>query len=84
MTDALFADEMVVLLAVKLVQPGQLKDVTEGVLRLVPSLGNQLRMKDNVSRLINDLRERDLICLYAGSRYLLTEKGQSSIESTGI
>ena len=84
MADTLFADEMVVLLAVKLVQPGQLRDVTEGVIRLIPDLEPQPSLKQGVSRIIGDLREQDLICLYAGSRYMLTGKGQSYVEASGI
>lgn len=73
-----------VLLAIRLVQPGRLADILEGISRLseIDVTGPETRKL--VSRRLEALREGDFICLYTGQRYMLLPKGSEVVETTGI
>lgn len=77
-------DLMMVLMAIRLVQPGRLADIVEGVSRLTPMDTIYAELKKTVSERINTLRDEGYICLYRGQRYLLTAKGRNVLEDTGI
>lgn len=73
-----------VLLAVRLVQPGRLADVVEGIARLTGDVLDERRAKPTVSARLASLREADFVCLYRGQRYMLRPKGREVVEVTGI
>ncbi len=75
---------MLLLFAVRLVQPGRLGDIAEGMQRLSPTDENFLLQKERISELLQSLRDAKLICMYKGQRYLLTDSGRSAVESSGI
>jgi len=73
-----------VLLAVRLVQPGRLADIVEGLARLVGEQFDYVKAKKVVAARLDALREGDFICLYSGQRYMLRPKGREVVEVTGI
>ena len=74
---------ILVLMSVRLVQPGRLGDVLEGVNILLPEGASTIK-KDDVATIIGKLRDANLICLYAGQRYELTSKGNQALEDANI
>jgi hypothetical protein len=74
----------VVLMAIRLVQPGRLGDVVEGIQRLLPYEVDADHLKKTLSSRLQQFREDELICLYAGQRYMLMAKGQEIVDSAGI
>lgn len=74
----------ITILAIKLVQPGRLADITEGVRRILPETPDYTILKQGVHAEIEVLRENGLVCLYEGQRYMLTEKGEQFSNQTGI
>lgn len=77
-------DVTTVLLSLKLIQPGMLGDVVEGMLRLLPEQFHTLVRKEDVRRQLDILRERKLVCLYAGRRYMLTQPGADYVSAVEI
>lgn len=77
-------DEALILFAVKLVQPGMLRDVTEGLQRLAPASVSLTKLKENVKERLEAFREQGFVCLYAGRRYMLTSRGEAAVEESGI
>lgn len=73
-----------VLMAIKLVQPGRLADIADGVQRLLPYEVEVSALKKALARQLPDFRAAGLICLYQGQRYMLTPAGESFMEDTGI
>lgn len=73
-----------VLLALRLVQPGKLSDVVDGVARLLGSEPTGNDFKKVVSHRLEALRESDFVCLYGKQRYMLTNAGKEVVEVTGI
>lgn len=73
-----------VVMAIRLVQPGRLSDVLEGIGLIIPDAGNNPISKDEVSKMLGTLREQDLVCLYGGQRYELTSKGNVFLEGAEI
>lgn len=71
-------------MAVKLVQPGRLADVTEGVQRLIKNPPSYPNLKEGVRKELDSLRSSGLVCLYHGQRYVLTSKGEGHINESGI
>jgi hypothetical protein len=71
-------------MAIRLVQPGRISDIIEGIQRLLPYEVNEDRAKRNISQRLQTFRQADLICLYAGQRYLLRPKGQQIIDAAGL
>lgn len=76
-------DQVVVLMAVKLVQPGRLGDVVEGLIRLVEKAKFSQALKAQVRTTLSELRDSGYIDVYPVGRYLLTERGQSAIAASG-
>lgn len=76
-------DQVLILMAVKLVQPGRLGDVTEGVLRLVSKMSFSQPLKALVREVLTDLKSSGYVEVYPVGRYILTEKGQSAIAASG-
>lgn len=74
----------IVLLGVKLVQPGKLADVVEGVRRLLPETPEYDQLKTDVRKELETLAVAGLVKLYAGQRYVLTEKGVFQTNDSGI
>lgn len=74
----------VLLMAVRLVQPGRVSDIIEGVQRILPYETDAESIKRSIGHRLQQFRETDLICLYAGQRYMLRPKGQEIVESAGI
>ena len=76
--------DILVLLAVKLGEPGLLSDIEEAYRRLDPnpSLGTDIKplIKD---QLVNLERSR-MIHLYSGRRYMLTDKGVDRLAMSGL
>jgi hypothetical protein len=72
------------MIAVKLVQPGLLQDVTEGVQRVAPENLRASVKSDAVRDQLERLRNIGFIELYAGRRYTLTERGNVYITTSGI
>lgn len=77
-------DITMVLLSLKLIQPGMLGDVVEGLQRLLPESMHPLIRKEDVRRQLEILRDRELVCLYAGRRYMLTEPGTDYVSVVEI
>jgi hypothetical protein len=76
--------QFLVILSVKLVQPGLLGDIAEGVGRIsTPSQERDLA-KAEVAWYLQRLRELDFVRLYAGRRYMLTDAGEAYVAHTGI
>lgn len=75
-------DRVVVAMAIKLVQPGQLKDVLEGLIRLTPSTIHDQVSRAKVSDIIGRLREKGLVRIYHGQRYILTSFGEQLVMAT--
>ena len=84
MTDAILFDSIVTLFAVKLVQPGRKGDIVDGVRRLIKLDVENKKISSTIDQHISDLREGGMVFLYAGTRYMLTARGQSYIEASGI
>lgn len=74
----------VVALAVKLVSPGRLADVTDGVTRLLPATSNQIDLKTSIKAELMSLIQSGIVAEYTGQRYELTEFGQSFVADSGI
>jgi hypothetical protein len=72
------------LMALKLVEPGQLRDIAAGLQRLFRSVQSYERAKLIVEDQVPWLRETGLVCLYHGSRYLLTDEGKAFVARTGL
>ena len=71
-------------MAIRLIQPGRLSDVLEG-LRLTVENASALNVtKDDLSRTLGELRSGGLVCLYAEQRYELTDKGNAALERAKI
>jgi len=77
-------DEVLVLFAVKLVQPGMLRDVSEGLERLAPTGLSLFDLKKQVRQRLEEFKEQGVVCLYAGRRYMLTGHGERAVEEAGI
>ena len=75
---------IMVLLAIRLVQPGRLGDIAEGVHRLLPYEVDVARLKKALKSRLDEFRDNELICLYAGQRYMLLPKGREIVEEAGI
>lgn len=73
-----------VLLAIKLIQPGLLSDVLEGMFRLLPDDFHSSIKKDDLRRQLEILRARKLVCLYEGRRYMLTTPGNDYVSAVEI
>lgn len=76
-------DQVVVLMAVKLVQPGRLGDVVEGLIRLVANAKFSQALKARVRTILTELKDGGYVDVYPVGRYVLTEKGQSAIAASG-
>lgn len=74
----------IIVLAIKLVQPGRLADIVEGVTRLLPNAPDYAALKSGVRKEIQILREAELVQLYEGQRYILTRRGEQLATETGI
>lgn len=74
----------IVILSIKLVQPGRLSDIVEGVKRILTDLPDYVALKRSINTELHTLRDNDFICLYEGQRYMLTEKGEHFFQQTGI
>jgi hypothetical protein len=77
-------DQVVVLMSLKVVQPALLSDVYEGVQRLIPPSVAAAIKKEDIRQQLVRLHELDLVCLYAGRRYMLTDAGRDYVAITGI
>ena len=77
-------DEVLVLLALKLVQPGMLRDVADGLERLAPIDMPIAKLKRQVKEQLEEFREQNVVCLYSGRRYMLTARGEEAVAETGI
>jgi hypothetical protein len=77
-------EQIVVLMAVRLVQPGMLGDVLEGVQRLLPPSMSDGIDKDEIKAHLERLRELGLVSLYADRRYMLSTTGREYVAETGI
>lgn len=78
-------NQTITTMAVKLVQPGKISDVTEGVLRLLSQdVGDREKIKSGVQKQLVHLIEAGLVEKYTGGRYVLSANGEAFIESTGI
>jgi hypothetical protein len=73
-----------VLMAIRLVQPGRLADVLEGIQLVIPGAEGDPPNKTKLAQMLGELREQGLVCLYAGQRYELTDRGNSYLESAQI
>lgn len=78
------SDPSVVLMAVRLIQPGLLGDVYEGVLRLVPTEDSGNISKEDVKAQLLRLKQTGLVMAYEGRRYMLTESGRAFIAELGL
>jgi hypothetical protein len=74
----------ITVMAVKLVQPGRLADITEGVRRLLSSTPDYATLKEGVREELESLRSAGLVCLYHGQRYVLTKRGEVFSNQSGI
>lgn len=74
----------IIVMAVKLVQPGRLSDVVEGVKRILPDVPEYNKLKSGVQSELATLRDSKLVCLYEGQRYMLTDRGEHFFHQTGI
>lgn len=77
-------DEALVLFAVKLVQPGMLRDIVEGLERLAPSALPVSQLKISIRAHLEEFRSQGVVTLYSGQRYMLTARGEAAIEESGI
>jgi hypothetical protein len=73
-----------VVMAVKLVQPGKLSDVVEGLQRIVASTPEYKSLKEGVRSELEQLVISGLVEIYAGQRYMLTSRGEAFSGQTGI
>jgi hypothetical protein len=73
-----------VLLSVKLVQPGMLGDVVEGIHRLLPTDVHEKIKKEDIKTHLERLKALDLVFLYEGRRYMLTDNGRDVLFASGI
>jgi hypothetical protein len=73
-----------ILLAIRLVQPGRLQDVAEGLRRLLPYEIDIFQIKPQLASRLQSFREAEFVCLYQGQRYMLTQLGRDYISDTGI
>lgn len=73
-----------VLMAIRLVQPGRLSDVLEGIKILTPHEKIGEPSKSELSDMLGGLRDKELVCLYAGQRYELTKLGNALLEEAEI
>ena len=76
-------DAPIVAMAIKLVQPCLLGDVLEGVKRLLP-VDIQFDDRDIVSSFIKRLISENIVQVYTGRRYILTEIGEDLVQATGV
>jgi len=74
----------IVALAVKLVQPGKLADIVEGVRRILPDNPAYDQLKEDVRKELNTLMMAGLVEQYEGQRYMLTSNGVTQTNSSGI
>lgn len=74
----------IVILALKLVQPARLADVTEGVKRLLPETPDYAKLKEGVKDEIDALIQARLIKSYHGQRYVLSPRGETYFSASGI
>lgn len=74
----------IVLLAVKLVQPGKLADIVEGVHRILPSHPEYDKLKKDVRKELETLITARLVQPYEGQRYMLTSTGELQANTSGI
>lgn len=75
---------IIVLMAIRLVQPGRLSDVLEGMELIAPDVVGENLDKGSLSEMLSELREEDFVCLYSGQRYELTGKGNTALEAADI
>ena len=72
------------LLAVRLVQPGMLGDIHQGVGRLNPNESSLPITKEQVHNDLENLIAWGLVARYAGRRYELTSEGTEFVKGSGI
>lgn len=72
------------LLSVRLVQPGMLGDVHQGVSRLNPDQLSPAISKEQVHAELEQLIELGLVARYAVRRYELTAEGTNYVNGSGI
>lgn len=80
-------DDILLLLAVQLAQPGLLGDVSQAYERLAPPEAFTAHVeweKADIRARLADLIESRLVWLYVGRRYMLTRNGERYIGSSGL
>jgi hypothetical protein len=71
-------------MAIRFVQPGRISDVVEGVQRLLPYQIDENRLKKTIAHRLLQFRQDELVCLYAGQRYMLLPGGEAIVEAAGL
>ena len=77
-------DDILLMGAIKIAQPGILSDIVEAYSRLEPEGLENLPSKFDVRGHLNRLIAAKLVWLYAGRRYMLTKTGERYISTSGL
>lgn len=77
-------DNVLILLAVRLVQPGMLSDIFSGAVRLSPPDMLINFDKEGVKTALESLIDIGLVDHYATRRYILSPSGENYIAGSGI
>lgn len=79
-------DDILLLLAVKLAQPGILGDVAQAYTRLEPVdlLRDPALPKDEIRARLEHLIAQRFVWLYAGRRYMITTSGDRYVFASGL
>lgn len=84
MADRSQIDDILLLLAIKLSQPGRISDVEDAYLRLEPEDMIGAPSKRDVRSHLERLIFEKYVWLYAGKRYVLTRAGERYIALSGL
>ena len=79
-------DDILLLLAVQLAQPGILGDVAQAYVRLEPTdlLADVVLPKHDIRERLEHLIAQRFVWLYAGRRYMLTRSGERYVGASGL
>jgi hypothetical protein len=84
MTNKIRVDHLLIIFAIKLVQPCQINDVVEGIVRLIPNADVSKIDKNEVRAQLLRLRDAGIIRLYGTRRYMLTAGGEDYAGDAGL
>ncbi len=84
MVDRSVVDDILLLLAIKLAQPGRIADVEDAYGRLEPVDMEPAPSKRDIKAHLERLIHQKHVWLYAGSRYMLTRAGERYVALSGL